>query len=317
MRAKTIVPIKNPVQKGGVKACAGWKIILLATAGFPAVMLSSPLHFALSDNPASLQLTASQESSGLAASQRKAGLLWIANDSGNGSDLYLAGTDGSYQGTLHINRSTNIDWEDLDSFVWNGAPWLLIADTGDNSARRDFCTIYLLPEPPTPVSGQITEAEPARKIVFRYEDGPRDCEAVAVDPASEKILLISKRTNPPAVYELPLRPEKAGGIHVAKRIGAIRVERPLESPMVPYGNQPTGLSISPDGSLAAVLTYYGVFLFQHSKGETWKKTFSRKPEILAPHRQKQAEAIAFSRDGKTIFVLSEGTSPPIVAYRAE
>ncbi|MEI8312564.1 MAG: hypothetical protein WCH98_17575, partial [Verrucomicrobiota bacterium] len=168
-----------------------------------------------------------------------------------------------------------------------------------------------------PVSGQITEAVPARTIVFRYEDGPRDCEAAAVDPESEKILLISKRTNPPALYELPLRPEKAGGIQIAKKIGVVHVERPVKSPMVPYGNQPTGLSISPDGSLAAVLTYYGVFLFRHRKGEAWEKTFSRKPEILTPHRQKQAEAITFSDDGKTIFVLSEGTNPPIVTYRAE
>ena len=294
-----------------------WKFMLVAMAGFPAALSAAPSRFVLSDKPAPLQLSASQESSGLAVSRRKAGLLWIANDSGNGPDLYLAGTDGSYQGTLHINRAANIDWEDLDSFFWNGVPWLLVADTGDNGARRNFCTIYLLPEPSIPDSGQIAEAVPAGMIVFRYEDGPRDCEAVAVDPASEKILLISKRTNPPVLYEIPLRLGKSGEIQIAKRIGVVHVERPLESPMVPYGNQPTGLSISPDGSQAAVLTYYGVFLFRHQNGEAWEKTFSRKPEMLAPHRQKQAEAITFSRDGKTIFVLSEGTTPPIVTYRAE
>ncbi|MFA7344438.1 MAG: hypothetical protein WC003_09050 [Terrimicrobiaceae bacterium] len=300
-----------------MKTLGRMKMAVLVMAGFPLTLHSAPLRFAVSDQPATLQLSASQESSGIAVSQRKPGLLWIANDGGNGPDLYLAGTDGSYQGTLHINGAVNVDWEDMDSFVWNGRPWLLVADTGDNAARRNFCTIYLLPEPSLPVPGQISETVPGRKIVFRYEDGPRDCEAVAADPAGGKILLISKRANPPGVYELPLAPEKPGEIQTARKIGVIHVERPLESPLVPYGNQPTGLSISPDGSLAAVLTYYGVFLFPHRKGETWAKTFSKKPQRLAPHRQKQAEAIAFSRDGKTIFVLSEGTTPPVVAYKAK
>jgi DNA-binding beta-propeller fold protein YncE len=194
---------------------------------------------------------------------------------------------------------------------------VLVADTGDNGAQRDFCTIYLLPEPPIPAPGQIIETKPDRKIVFRYEDGPRDCEAVAADPAGGKILLISKRTNPPVLYELPLLPENSGGPLIAKRTGTVRVNRPQSSPMVPYGNQPTGLTISPDGSLAAVLTYYGVFLFPREKGESWAAAFSKTPKMLPPHHLKQAEAITFSRDGKTLYVLSEGTNPPIITYHAE
>jgi hypothetical protein len=296
---------------------ARWTRALVLLAGWPCALHSAPPRFVLSENPATLQLSASQESSGLAMSIRNPGLFWIANDGGNGPDLYLAGADGSYQGTLRINGAVNADWEDLDSFVWNGLPWLLVADTGDNNAQRNFCTIYLLPEPPNPSPGQISEAKPERKIVFRYEDGPRDCEAVAADPAGGKILLISKRTNPPVLYELPLLPEISSAPLIAKRTVTVRVERPPASPMVPYGNQPTGLSISPDGSLAAVLTYYGVFLFQREKGESWAAAFSKKPEMLPPHRQRQAEAVTFSSDGKSLYVLSEGTNPPIVTYHAK
>ncbi len=290
---------------------------LLVLAASSAVLCCAPQRFVLSENSSTLQLSASRESSGLAISHRNPGRFWIANDSGNGPDLYLAGTDGSYQGTLRINGAVNADWEDLDSFVWNGRAWLLVADTGDNSALRHFCTIYLLPEPAVSSPRQICEAEPARKILFRYEDGARDCEAVAADPGGGKILLISKRTNPPGLYELPLLPGTSGGLLVAVRTGVVRVERPPGSPMVPYGNQPTGLSISPDGSLAAVLTYYGVFLFPRQKGESWAAAFSKKPEILRPHRLKQAEAITFSLDGKTLYVLSEGTSPAIITYHVK
>ncbi|MFZ4774067.1 MAG: hypothetical protein ACOYM3_01810 [Terrimicrobiaceae bacterium] len=295
-----------------------WSLVrrlLPVLLGVPAVLLAADQRFVLSDERVPLQLSASRESSGLAPSKRSDDRLWVENDSGNGPDLFLAGTDGSYVGTLHINHASNIDWEDLDSFVLDGKPFLLIADTGDNNARRESCQIYIVPEPAFPVKGQILDAEPAWTIRFRYEDGPRDCEAVAVDPVEKKILLLGKRTNPPGIYELPLIPKNPGQIQTARKIGTVRVERPLNAPLSPYGNQPTGLSLSPDGSLAAILTYYSVFLFPRSKGESWADAFARPPERLAPHGQAQGEAITFSNDGRTINVLSEGLLPPIISYR--
>lgn len=290
---------------------------LLAVSLCPALFATETPAFVLSSNRLSLSLSASKETSGLAASKRMKDLFWIENDSGNGPDLYLVGMEGTYQGTLHINKARNTDWEDLDSFVLDGHPYLLIADTGDNNAVRDYCTIYIVPEPNFPVKGQILDTKPAWTIRYRYEDGPRDCEAVAVDPVGKKILLLSKRTHPPAVYELPLCPESPGKIQTAKKIALTHVDRPLSALASPYGNQPTGLSLSPDGSLAAVLTYHSVFLFHRAKGETWASAFSKKPAMLAPHRLKQAEAISFSNDGKTLYVLSEGANTPTVAYKSE
>jgi len=301
------------MQKSAMHKLWTGAVVLLAF-GLAACSTCSPPAFLRTRKPVRLQLSASEESSGLACSRRKDGLLWIANDSGSWPDLYLAATDGSYRGTLRIQGVRNVDWEDLDSFVWEGLPWLLIADTGDNRSQRNFCTIHLLPEPVFPESGDFPEVRPARKIVFRYEDGPRDCEAVAADPAGERILLISKRTNPPFLYELPLRTEKTGGNLIARKICPVTVERPLGAPLVPYGNQPTGLTINPDGSLAAVLTYYSVFLFPRHQGESWATAFSRKPEMLSPHRLLQAEAITFSRDGRSLHVISEGRNSPIVTY---
>lgn len=291
-----------------------WTLNILATVGLTSCMTTAGPAFVRSSKPGTLELTASQESSGLACSRRKDGLFWIANDSGNWPDLYLATTDGSYRGTLRLQGVRNVDWEDLDSFVWNGRPWLLIADTGDNRSQRSSSAIHILPEPPASDAGQLPGAQPAWKIPFRYEDGARDCEAVAADPGSGKILLISKRTNPPFLYELPLREPTAGGIPIAKKVCPIHLERPLGAAWIPYGNQPTGLSISSDGSLAAVLTYYTVFLFPRHHGESWEMAFSRKPEMLAPHRLHQAEGITFSPDGSSLYVVSEGRCSPIVTY---
>jgi hypothetical protein len=85
--------------------------------------------------------------------------------------------------------------------------------------------------------------------------------------------------------------------------------------LFPFSHQPTGLDISADGSLAAVVTYYGVFLFARSPAESWAEAFSRKPLALPPHRLGQAESVAFSKDGRTIFAISEGRASPIACYR--
>lgn len=290
---------------------------LLVSFLVPKSLPAGTPSFTLCPHSPPLHLTASKESSGLAPSKRENGFFWIANDSGNGPDLYLVDASGSYQGTLHINKARNTDWEDLDSFSLNGQPFLLIADTGDNQARRDFCTLLIVPEPAFPVKGQILEAAPAWTIRFRYEDGPRDCEAVAVDPVEKKILLLSKRTNPPQLYELPLLPKPGGEIQVAKKTGRTRVERPLTALAQPYGNQVTGLALSPDRTLAAVLTYHSVFLFHRKKDAGWATALAGKPERLTPHGLEQAEAIAFSNDGHSILVLSEGTGVHTATYSAD
>ncbi len=292
-------------------------LLVLVSLLFPNLLPADAPAFALSPHRPPLRLGASKESSGLAPSRRKKGFFWIANDSGNGPDLYLVNAAGSYEGTLHVNKARNTDWEDLDSFTLDGRPFLLIADTGDNRAHRDVCTLLIVPEPPFPVKGQILEVPPAWTIRFRYEDSPRDCEAVAVDPVEKKVLLLSKRTNPPGLYELPLLPKPGGGIQVAKKTGCTWVERPLTALAQPYGNQVTGLALNPDRTLAAVLTYHGVFLFHRKKGESWAAALAGKPERLAPHRLEQAEAIAFSNDGHSILVLSEGANSPTATYSSD
>jgi len=255
------------------------------------------------------------EASGLAASSRGDGFLWMLNDSGGQPELYLAGTDGTDRGSVQVEGVRNIDWESLDSFTWEGKPWLLIADVGDNEARRESCSLWIVPEPELPGAGKklAGSLKPGWTIQFRYPDGPRDCEAVAVDAVRGKIILITKRTVPPEVYELPLAPGKRGTL-VAERVGQTEVRPPRGGLPHPYGAQPTGMGISPDGSVAAVLSYIAVFLFPRSPEESWAEAFARAPVVLQRHGLTQAEALAFSRDGKELFVVSEGRRSPLVRY---
>jgi hypothetical protein len=256
------------------------------------------------------------EASGLAVSTENPNFMWAINDSGCTSDIHLIGIDGADHGKLAVTNAKNIDWEDLASFRFEGKNYLLIADTGDNDAVRKSCTLHILREPELPASGvklSMTAAT-AWHINFTYEGGPRDCESAAVDAVSGKIILVSKRTTPPEIYELPLQaPEKRGAV-VAKRIGQLSVDSPTRT-LIPYANQPTGFDISEDRSLAAIVTYYGVFLFPRQPAETWADALSRKPISLGPHGIGQVESIAISKDSKSVFVTPEGERPPIICYQ--
>jgi hypothetical protein len=267
---------------------------------------------------ATLQSPAVTEASGLAASPSAADALWLINDSGSPAVLHLAGTDGGDRGTVTLRDIRNTDWEDLASFNLAGKPYLLVADTGDNGSTRPECLLHIVAEPAMPAAGKKLDGTvpPAWTIRFRYDDGPRDCESVAVDTKAGKILLISKRTTPPVIYELPLKPAGTD-LLTAKKIGTIPTPFPAGNPPIPFAAQPTGFDLSADGNFAVVVTYLGTFVFPRAPGESWPAALAKAPLALAPHLLRQAESVAFSRDGSLIHAVSEGAKSPLVTFRRD
>ena len=276
---------------------------------------SKAAEFHLINQKHVIQSPAVNEASGLAVSPKDDRFLWTLNDSGGKPELYLLNTDGTDRGKVKVANTSNVDWEDIASFTLDGKSYLLIADTGDNKAVRKSCTLHILREPALPADGQKLEGTVATEwhVDFTYDGGPRDCESVAV--VRGKIILISKRTQPPEVYELPLRAPAKKGALVLSPIGKTSVESPAGT-LIPFGNQPVGMNISEDETIAAVVTYYGVFLFPRKPEESWADAFSHKPTPLGPHSLAQAESVAFSKDGKSIYVVSEGRNSPIATYQS-
>ena len=256
------------------------------------------------------------EGSGLAVSAADPDFLWAINDSGGTPEIHLIGTDGADHGKVRLTGAPNTDWEDLAAFTLDGKNYLLVADTGDNNAVRKSTTLQILREPALPAAGKPLAATVLSewKIEFTYDGGPRDCESVAVDAAAGKIILVSKRTKPPEIYELPLRPPASKKPVVAVKTGTVLTDSPLGN-LIPFASQPVGMDISADHSFAAILTYYGVFVFPRVANDSWPQTLAKKPLVLAPHGLPQAESVAISKDGKSIFVLSEGKHQPVVRYQ--
>lgn len=253
------------------------------------------------------------EISGLAASRRFPDVLWLHDDGGNPARLFAVNTSGDRVATLRVDGVVKTDWEDLAAFQLRGREYLLIADTGDNGGLRHTVQLHVLQAPARLENARI---RPAWSIAFRWPEGARDCEAVAVDVARGQILLVSKRRQPPELFAVPLRPGK--GIQTAVRLGALAgipaadPEEMREDPRrARVVNQVTAADLSPDGTTLAVLTYRHVLLYRREAQESWGSAVARAPKIHALPWIPQAEALGWSRDGKSLYVTGEFVPAPL------
>ncbi len=213
----------------------------------------------------------------------------------------------------------NRDWEDLAYFNLAGRHYLLIADIGDNLADDRWARLHIVEEP-LPAEKRIS---PAWSIRFTFPDGPRNCESVAVDADQGLIYLISKETKPPVLYSLPLQSRPSRATLRATRRGEIRAippPRPEELRLRPrfgkYNAQPTAMDLSTQSNRAVILTYKQAYLFHRAPGDTWTETLTgNQAQIIRLPPVAQAEAIAFGRDGKTLYLTSEKLPTPL--YRLQ
>ena len=293
--------------------CAGYDIeARLAQADYDVPVQSGQI-----ENPAV------DESSGLAASRRDPEVLWTFNDSGGKPVIFAMGTDGADLGSFRIKGAKNRDWEDMAAFSREGIPYLLIADVGDNRGTWNYVTLYVVrepeiqrPKPPTPPAVPV-----AWTVRFQYEDGPRDCEAVAVDETAGKILVITKRDVPPGLYTLPLAPGD-DSIRIAWKAGEVAglpapniVERGTGPFLGGYADMVTAMDISNNGAKALILTYKRAYLFDRRPEEPWSDAFSRPPETIELPPLSQAEGACFGPDGASIYVSSEKRPAPLLRIR--
>lgn len=240
------------------------------------------------------------ESSGIARSNVRAGSFWTHND-GNTPRLYLIGREGETLATVRVEGPQFGDCEDIAAFSRGGKHYLLYADTGDNNLRRSAYQLHLLEEPqPAGDSRKPQAAKVEMTITFRYPDGPHDCEAVAVDPVLNKVILATKeRKHGCLIYELDLPAEAPEGPLEAKRVA--RLETPLAA----------ALDISPDGGRAILLTDGGGYEFIRQAGESWQAAFRGQPWRLPMPPRANGEAICYGADGKTLYLTSEGVGEPL------
>jgi len=261
-----------------------------------------------------LENAAIGEASGLARSITRDNQLWVINDGGSPATLYAIGFDGSDRGEVAFTGLRNIDWEDLASFESEGRPMLLIADVGDNLGMRDHVMLYVVGEPaPEQHTGRLLWT-----ISLRFPDGPRDVEAVAVDPQEGLAYLLSKRTIPAELYSVPLFPidNEPTGIVTATYLGTVAsIPQPAQSDRnqalfrQDWHWQPTAMEFSADGKLAVVLTYRAAYLYSRHEGQSWVAALQQSPRVFALAGIREAEAATLA--SASIFVTVEAAHAPL------
>lgn len=254
-----------------------------------------------------------REISGLAASRTHADVLWMLNDGGNDAAVYAVSRRGRVLARFAVDGVANTDWEDLAVFERDGKPYLLIADTGDNGGLRRTLQLHVLAEPAALRDATLT---PAWSIAFRWPDGARDSEAVAVDAASGQALLVSKKRRPPELFAVPLRPTERRV--VARQLGTLAGipqptprERQARHSRAALKGQVTAADVSPDGRRLAVMTYHDVAVYARADGEPWRDAIARPPAVRALPWIPQAEAMAWSAGGRGLFATGEFTPAPL------
>ena len=263
----------------------------------------APIQYGEGRQLATLANPAIRESSGLACSRLLPDVFWTHNDSGDAPRLYAFNLKGEDLGTYKITGAKAVDWEDIASFQKDGRSFLLIGDIGDNASQRKIYTLYMVPEPRLDPRkrGAAGRTEPAHPIDFRYEDGPHNCEAVAIDPTTMTVYLVVKVLGFEAkVYALPLRGSLRGSTLVARAIGTLRL------------SVASAMDISPDGLRAIVLTYGDAYEYVRCSDETWAQAFARPGRALRMPPRAQGESICYGSDGKTLYLTSERVPTPLL-----
>ncbi|THB75379.1 MAG: hypothetical protein D6B28_00470 [Gammaproteobacteria bacterium] len=278
-----------------------------------------PADFSKAKLIGDLKYNSLDEASGLTKSPSIKDLFWVINDGGDNPFIYAIDKSGKHLGRYFIKGVDNRDWEDISSYSKDGSNYLVIADTGDNKSihRDSFLWIVKEPDLRTYKTKKLNTLSLFKRIRFRYEDGPRDCESIVVDEKNQRILLLSKRTVPAVMYQLPLNAPKKKRLLIATRIAELNtIPQPTTSFLFAnpiygkYASQPTAMDISPDGNSLAVLTYVYGYIYQLEENEKWETAVEKKPKVFQLPDLTQAEALCFDDHGN-ILVTSEKRPAPV------
>ena len=89
------------------------------------------------------------EASGIAASRRNPGTLWIHNDSGAGPRVYALSMMGATLAIYDLGGASARDWEDIavGPGPVAGSSYLYVGDIGDNAESRTSIDVYRVAEP--------------------------------------------------------------------------------------------------------------------------------------------------------------------------
>ncbi|HJU52993.1 MAG TPA: hypothetical protein VJ715_00410, partial [Pyrinomonadaceae bacterium] len=153
------------------------------------------------------------------------------------------------------------------------------------------------------------ETAPAEAIHLRYPDGRHDAEALAVNPISGDLYVITKTRNPSTgagVYKLAA-PFSSTVVNRLEKIGEVRVPSLFPGML-------TGADISPDGRRVVLCDYFNAYELVPAEKSSggFDELWNQKAAVVKLGQRRQGEAICYSLDGQSILATSEGRPAEVV-----
>lgn len=261
---------------------------------------SNPQDIGLIEN---LEIT---EASGLVASNYNPDLFWTQNDSGDLPRIFLISSSGKGKLDFILKNIKNRDWEDMGAWVdEKGKSWLYLADIGDNNGQYPSYTIYRFEEPrfENAISGDRVISS-IQKIEFTLPDSPKDMETLLIDQRTGELFVLSKREEKKILYQIPA---KHWDTQVeAKKIMEVGFSIPSKSlKLIQQLYYLTGGAVASNNEEILIRNYFQIFYWKKNHFESIPEALRRKPSIVPSKFEPQGEALAFSKDGKGFYTISE------------
>lgn len=223
------------------------------------------------------------ESSSLVISTTRPDLVYTTNDSGDDAVVYvLDAEDGEVVGRTTL---AGVGAVDIESLAGGSDGSLVVADIGDNDAKRDSVTLYRISQP---ASGEHSVS--AEEVELTYVDGPRDAESVLYDPDSGRAFVVSKALVGAQVYET--EPDV-----FAQPTGQLR-------PVAAAPPIATDATFLPGLSAVVIRSYARAAVYAYP---SWTQVAS-----LDLPRQRQGESVAAPQEGNSIWIGSEGEDSAVL-----
>jgi hypothetical protein len=206
--------------------------------------------------------------------------------------LFALSEEGRILGKARVLGARLLDWEDIEAGPCGDGNCLFIADIGDNARKRQFVTIYSVPEPASGAS--VTSEATARRIHF--PDGPQDAEAMFMLPDGGVFVVSKGRHGAISLYRAPAAKPWAGETTLVR----VRELWPMPKD---ERDRVTAATATPDGRWIAIRTYRMLHLYPAGALVSGKPVTPLTMD-LSSLRERQGEAVAVSDDG-SVWLTSE------------
>lgn len=226
----------------------------------------------------------------------------------DGSSWYAVGDGGSSLQVYVLDprncsvrdvRTAGIDPYDVEDLALTADGDLWLADTGDNSLRRDTVALHVM---------SADGGASLYRLV--YPDGPHDAEALMLGSDDIPYILTKDPFGSAGIYR-PTARLVAGDTVPLEKVGSVTMHS-TQTPGGPLAGGigsilVTGAAVSHDGTVVALRTYTDAYLYPASGGDILAALQQKPLRVPLPH-EPQGEALAFEPDG-TILSASEGRQP--------